>query len=126
MMTQYGTPLLIHSDRGSQYTSQALQERGIQQSMNLLVHAVMITPNNNLFGHGSRKRRLSHEYHKLYGGATQSGRISLFHELLGTTIGFTLPSVAFPLSINVNSMEIIRLVPNATLHHYPLNIQKDV
>ena len=36
--TQYGTPLLIHSDRGSQYTShayrEALQERGIQQSMN--------------------------------------------------------------------------------------------
>lgn len=38
MTTQYGTPLLIHSDRGSQYTShayrEALQERGIQQSMN--------------------------------------------------------------------------------------------
>jgi transposase InsO family protein len=38
MTTQSGTPLLIHSDRGSQYTShayrEALQKRGIQQSMN--------------------------------------------------------------------------------------------
>lgn len=38
MTTQSGTPLLIHSDRGSQYTShayrEALQKKGIQQSMN--------------------------------------------------------------------------------------------
>jgi transposase InsO family protein len=38
MTTQYGAPLLLHSDRGSQYTSyayrKALQEYGIQQSMN--------------------------------------------------------------------------------------------
>jgi putative transposase len=38
MITHHGTPLLIHSDRGSQYTShayrQTLQEHGIQQSMN--------------------------------------------------------------------------------------------
>jgi len=38
MITHYGTPLLIHSDRESQYTShdyrKALQEHGIQQSMN--------------------------------------------------------------------------------------------